>query len=73
MQLQAIYLRIAHQQYHFLKFILEGYDGLCLLSTVPGSKGKVCIRYPSNNSRVLFELLTNIAPRIKNQQLVAPL
>jgi len=66
MQFQAVYLRIAYQQYHFLKFILEGYDGLCLLSTVPGLKGCVCIRYPVNNSRVLFELLDDMAPRIKD-------
>lgn len=67
MKLNVIYLRITHQRYHFLKFILEGYDGLCLLSTVPGMKGCVSIRYPENSSVTLFELLGNISKTITNR------
>lgn len=64
MELDSVYLNIAHERYHFLKFILEGYDGLCLLSTVPGRKGCVCLRYPSNNSHTLFALLGKISKTI---------
>lgn len=65
MELESIYLNIAHERYHFLKFILEGYDGLCLLSVVPGRKGCVCLRYPGNNSRTLFALLEQISGTIR--------
>ncbi len=69
MQLQSLYLRINPARYHYLKFILEAYDGLCLLSTVPGEKGTVCIRYPQEKVVVLFELLTDLASSIKQPHL----
>ncbi len=72
MKLNSVYLRIAHHRYHFLKFILEGYDGLCLLSTVPGDKGCVCLRYPENNSATLFDLLGNISKTIADPTLLNP-
>ncbi|MCF8056141.1 MAG: DUF4911 domain-containing protein [Desulfocapsa sp.] len=61
MHFEQLFLRIAHKRYHFLKFILEGYDGLCLLSTVPGAKGCVCLRYPIERRKDLFELLASLA------------
>lgn len=72
MKLNSVYLRIAHKRYHFLKFILEGYDGLCLLSTVPGDKGCVCLRYPENNGPTLFKLLGNISKTITDPTLINP-
>ncbi len=65
MVLQPLYLRINPARYHYLKFILEAYDGLCLLSTVPGSKGCVCIRYPQELTRTLYALLASLADSIK--------
>ncbi|MBU0943028.1 MAG: DUF4911 domain-containing protein [Proteobacteria bacterium] len=62
---QALYLRIAPERYHYLKFILEGYDGLCLLSTVPGVRGCVVIRYPAERTRTVFRLLGNLACSIR--------
>ncbi len=64
MELKSVFLQIEHERYHFLKFILEGYDGLCLLSTVPGRKGRVCIRYPDTNREILFTLLQHLSPTI---------
>ncbi len=72
MQLNKVYLRIANERYHFLKFILEGYDGLCLLSTVPGDKGCVCIRYPENYGDTLFQLLGNISKTITTKESTIP-
>ncbi len=66
MNLQTLYLRIAPQRYHYLKFILEGYDGFCLLSTVPGEKGCVCIRYPLEITSPLFDLLDCLAASVRS-------
>ncbi|AGF79410.1 hypothetical protein UWK_02879 [Desulfocapsa sulfexigens DSM 10523] len=60
-----LYLRINPARYHFLKFILEAYDGLCLLSTVPGEKGCVCVRYPLEKAGILYPLLSELASSIK--------
>ena len=65
MVLEALYLRINPARYHYLKFILEAYDGLCLLSTVPDKKGCVCIRYPKEQTTTLFALLASLANSIK--------
>ncbi len=65
MILQELYLRIAPARYHYLKFILEGYDGLCLLSTVPDAHGCVVLRYPHEQNKTVFSLLGNIACSIR--------
>ena len=64
MKLQHIYLNIASERYHYLKFILEGYDGLAILSTVPGKEGCVAIRFPKQLAKDLFTLLESIAGSI---------
>ena len=64
MKLQHTYLRIAPEKYHFLKFILEGYDGLCLLSSVPEYEGCVRIGFPEALGKDLFGLLDSIAKAI---------
>ena len=63
--LESLYLRIDSARYHYLKFILEAYDGLCLLSTVPGKKGCVCIRYPKEQTETLHTLLATLANSLK--------
>jgi len=57
-------LEISPERIHFLKFILEGYDGLALQSTVDAGQGIVEIRYPPENESDLKELLHNIEPQI---------
>ncbi len=69
MKLNPIYLRIDHHRYHYLKFILEAYGGLCLLSTVPGHKGIVSIRYPSEQADLLFSILADVSSTTKLQNL----
>ena len=57
-------LEIIPERIHFLKFILEGYDGLALLSTVDARQGIVEIRYPPEVKSDLEELLFCIKPQI---------
>jgi hypothetical protein len=58
---RELYLGIAPGRFHFLKFILEGYDGLAILSSVDGKMGTVRLRYPVESEPLLFELLSALA------------
>ena len=64
--LESLYLRINPARYHYLKFILEAYDGLCLLSTVPEIAGCVCIRYPKEQAKKLYNLLSSLAASLNS-------
>ncbi len=57
-------LEIKPERIHFLKFILEGYDGLALLSTADARQGIVEIRYPPETESDLNNLLQSIEPQI---------
>lgn len=61
MQLSNLYLQIRTDKFYFLKFILEGYDGLAILSSAGVRKNIVLIRYPEEQKRNLFALLASIA------------
>jgi len=61
-QFKELYLGIAPHRFHFLKFILEGYDGLVILSSVDGKAGTVRLRYPTESERLLLEVLSALAP-----------
>jgi len=60
--MQKIYLRIALAKIAWFKFILEGYDGLCVLSTVDHNRGIVSITYHASVAGELFALLTSLSP-----------
>jgi hypothetical protein len=59
--LDTIYLRISPGKFHFLKFILEGYDNLGILSSYESAKGIVIIRYPAEMTQDLFGLLGSLS------------
>lgn len=59
--LHELYLRISFNRFHFLKFILEGYDNLAILSSYDCSAGLVVIRYPGAMAGELMQLLGHIA------------
>ena len=63
-QCSLLRLRISPERIHFLKFILEGYDGFALLSTKNTEQGLVEIRYPPEIESDLKELLKSIEPQI---------
>lgn len=58
--LHTVYLRINPEKFHFLKFILEGYDNLGILSSHQNKKGIVVIRYPEEMVQDVFELLGSL-------------
>ncbi len=51
-------LRIAPDRIHFLKFILEGYDNLAVVSTLDAPAGIVEVRCPEVLEAELAELLS---------------
>lgn len=63
--LRKLYLRILPDKFHFLKFIIEGYDNLGLLSSTDSKKGVVLLRYPPLLEKEIFELLECISPKLK--------
>ena len=56
---------IDRDRFHYLKFILEGYDNLAILSSIPGFQNTVRIRCSEESLPELFELMTRIGPSIK--------
>ncbi len=61
---REVYLRISPDKFHILKFILEGYENLAILSSHDMAKGIVRIRYISDSDRDVFELLSSLAPKL---------
>jgi hypothetical protein len=60
----SLHLKISPERIHYLKFILEGYDNLAILSTVNAQQGLVEIRYTPENEKDLRHLLSEIASDI---------
>lgn len=61
-------LRIAPARIHFLKFILEGYDGLAIQSTIDQRNWLVELRYPPEMKQDLADLLNSLGPEIFQEQ-----
>ncbi|MGI9571287.1 MAG: DUF4911 domain-containing protein [Desulfobulbia bacterium] len=62
--LDELILRIAPDRFHFLKFILEGYDNMAILSSLNSKVGVVVIRYPASLAKDIFALLASIGKKI---------
>ncbi len=60
----TIYARIAPARIYFLRFILEGYDGLATLSTVSAKNGIVVLRFPPPARDELIELLESLSEKL---------
>ncbi|MFZ5759783.1 MAG: DUF4911 domain-containing protein [Thermodesulfobacteriota bacterium] len=63
-EIRKLYLRISPRRIHYLKFLLEGYDGMAILSTIDAGTGLVVVRYPEWFTCFLFALLRDIAPSL---------
>lgn len=61
---RSLYLRIAPDRFHYLKFILEGYDNLAVLSSHDMSRGVVKLRYIDDSEQEVFSLLSCLAKKI---------
>ena len=44
-ELDKLYARIKPERIHFLRFILEGYDGMALLSTISPKPGVILLHF----------------------------
>ena len=56
-----IYIRIDPKSIAFLKFIIEGYDGLALLTTIDRRDGLVKLLVPTSRHNELWKLLEELA------------
>ena len=63
-----LYLRINQQKIFYLKYILEGYDGLAVLTTEDNSTGLVSLRFPETSRNDLFGLLKSIAGNLRKRE-----
>ena len=64
-KLAVSYFRIEPQRFHYLKFILEGYDNLTQLSSLKEHTGVVRIKCTRDSLPELTRLLADLAPDIK--------
>ena len=63
---QELYLRIAPDRFHLLKFILEGYDNLAILSSHDMARGIVRLRFISSSAPELTQLLASLAGQLQH-------
>jgi hypothetical protein len=58
-------IRIDPEQIYFLKFILEGYDNLTIMSTVDRIEGVMELKYPLELEQDVKGVLQSMAQRLK--------
>lgn len=63
--LEQLYLLIRPDKFHILKFIIEAYDNLGIISSQDRKKGLVLLRYNSECSFEIMEVLASLAPKLK--------
>lgn len=56
-------LQILPERIGYLKFILEGYDGMAVVTTIDNKKGSIVIRYPSSFHDDLLSILEDVSSR----------
>ena len=62
-------IRIDPEQIYFLKFILEGYDNLTIMSTVDRIEGVMELKYPSELEQDVKQVLQSMAQRLRLEYL----
>jgi len=60
----SVYLRIAPGRINLLRFLLEGYDGLAIVSTLDSQAGLVRLLVPVSRYGELFRMLPAVAPEL---------
>ena len=58
------YYRIDRREIAWLRFVLEGYEGLAVLSTVNARNGEICLQVPSGFLRELEALMQSLQTEI---------
>lgn len=64
---EELYLKISPGRFHYLKNLLEGYDGLAILSSVDMSSGLVRLKFGAENRRIVIDFLQAEAKNIKSE------
>ena len=59
------YYRVDRRKIHLLKFILEGYDGIALLSTVDSRSGTVLLYISPGCEEEVEDILRDAAGRMR--------
>jgi hypothetical protein len=62
-------IRIDPEQIYFLKFILEAYDNLTIMSTVDRVEGVMELKYPSELEQDVKGVLRSMAQRLRLEEL----
>jgi hypothetical protein len=63
--LEQVFLTISPKKFHILKFLLEGYDNLGIISSYQSDRGVVLLRYNKANTQEIFDFLCSVAPEIQ--------
>lgn len=63
--LASLRIRIDPEQIYFLKFILEAYDNLTIMSTVDRIEGVMELKYPPELEEDVKGVLQSMAQRLK--------
>ena len=67
--LASLRIRIDPEQIYFLKFILEAYDNLTIMSTVDRIEGVMELKYPPELEEDVKGVLQSMAQRLKLEEL----
>ena len=62
--LEQYFFLIRPEKIAFFRFILEGYDGLALLSTIDQKQGLVKVLVPDSRVTELWRLLENLSDQL---------
>lgn len=65
MRSESLYLNIAPARISLLRFLLEGYDGLALLSTLDSKTGLVRLLFPCPRIHELMAFLAAVADDLR--------
>jgi len=64
-QLINTYYSIASNRFHYLKFILEGYDNLAVISSVKDHRNTIRLKCTAESLEELMPLLASLAVQVK--------
>jgi len=65
---RTLTLQIPPHHIGFVKFILEGYDGMALVSTLDPKSGTVVIHYPLPFHKDLLAIVDDLSPLLFGEQ-----
>ena len=57
-------LRVNPRRIGYLKFILEGYDGMAVVTTLDAKEGDIVLRYPSSFHNELTAIINDVSTHI---------